>query len=187
MKVGSMVQINVNNFTGENDQENPFGIVGEVIDHSPEIWTKVEWPNGVISYYDEDELICLDYQEETKIPTVVQPETGFNPVFVARVIAKIDEYHKTYLVEHPHDWDCCGFASVSIEFGRKRKMKEQVQALGFNIAYKSGTDSIMDPTFRIPSCGHQSLTYKEEITKIICEEINNVVGEKIARVSSYMD
>lgn len=179
MKIGTLVTVNDPQYDGK---------IGRVTYHDPAVWTEVTWENGVISAFEMEEINVVGGEVEVKIPTVEQPlSNGFDPVFVAKVIAKIDEYHKTYLVEHPTDWDCCGFASIAVEFGRKRKMKDQILALGFNVGYKSGTESILNPTFRIPYCGHQSLSYKEDIARVVCGVINEVVGEKVAYMTSYMD
>ncbi|QAX99143.1 hypothetical protein assk_360 [Aeromonas phage Assk] len=186
MKEGSNVQIN-SNVMNDESQRHLFGVVGVVSYYNPEVWVEVTWPNGTISAYEENELICLDKEEKKPLPEVVQPESGYDVSFVEKVIEKINDYHRDYLERHPNDWDCCGFSSVYVEFGRKKKVKDLVLGLGFDIAYKSGKESFLEPKFRIPYCGHQSLTYKEEIMQIICNEINDVVGEKVAYRSSYMD
>lgn len=201
MKNGSMVYLNPSSFSGTADTKyNPLDTLGMVIDYDP-VWVTVMWTTGVKNAYEEAELLLADItgQPVEEVEEIYTPagytfndtnEYGcgkFDDSFVREVVRRVNAYHETYLEKHPHDWDCCGFASVSIEFGRKRKLKEQVEALGFDVGYKSGTSSIMSAKFSIPNCGHQSLTYKENVTQIVCDVINETVGENIARVNSYMD
>lgn len=110
-----------------------------------------------------------------------------NDQFVKDVEIAVSEYNKEYLVKHPHDWDCCGFANITAEFGRKTKLKNQILDLGFEVSFKSGTTSYLTPTFNIENVGHQSLTYKEDLMSVVKSVIKKYIDQDIIRVSSYMD
>ena len=100
-----------------------------------------------------------------------------------------------YLERHPHDWDCCGFANIVIEFGRKTKAKKYLESLGIfdmfkttrygkTVVYLSLLGKYRD---QMPRLGHQSLTYKEEqvMTMIkVLRDIPELQGINMYMVSS---
>ncbi|QAY01348.1 hypothetical protein ZPAH1_orf00333 [Aeromonas phage ZPAH1] len=189
MKKDTIVKLNPNSMWADGTAENPLDTTGRVTQNCSS-WVYVQWDNGCENVYDDIDLIVLSEPVETVNLPVVEQDYGsgkFNDDFVKSVMKEIEEYHKQYLVDHPHDWDCVGWANVCVEFGRKRKLKQQILDLGFEIAFKTGTETVLNPKFKVPNCGHQSMTYNEDRYRIICKEINNIVGEKVAYIKSYMD
>lgn len=104
--------------------------------------------------------------------------------FQTKLTKAVEMFNEEYLKVHPCDWDCCGFVNIMINFGRKRKLKEKVEELGFTIHEKwAGWGNPITPNFEIPHVGHQALTYLEDRTKVIIEELIKELPELDGLVS----
>lgn len=101
-----------------------------------------------------------------------------NADFYTELTARIDLYNVCYLAKYPVDWDCCGFANVAIEPGRKgkslAKMLEALEIDFFKSSRYGKTVYMLDfPRLLSKMVGHQALTYKEDF----CREIINYMRE----------
>ena len=111
----------------------------------------------------------------------------------AEIKSEVVKYNAEYLIKHPSDWDCCGFASLKVYFGRGRKLKNAMMEAGLlGHSYKDwkGTHFMITiPTMFVPCVGHQSLTYKENRCRVIMAVMIKHFPELEGKImkESYMD
>lgn len=116
-------------------------------------------------------------------------------IILSNIHRELTAHQEDYLERHPHDWDCCGFANIVIEFGRKTKAKKYLESLGIFDMYKTTRygKTVFYVTLlgkyrdQMPRLGHQSLTYKEEqvMTMIkVLRDIPELQGINMYMVSS---
>ena len=117
--------------------------------------------------------------------------TSFN----SEVLLAVTQFNNEYLVEHPTDWDCCGFANPKIVFGRKRKIKNELIEAGIvkdsdSYSHWAGKYHVVRLSRDIaPHVGHQSMTYAEKRARVIMNVMKLHFPEiaEMLDIDSYMD
>jgi hypothetical protein len=87
------------------------------------------------------------------------------------ILNAVKAYNEQYLIKHPTDWDCCGFAWISFYLGRRTKIVNFLNSIGLfsvdkttrygKVVYSANLNGL------VPKVGHQSLTYKEDMYRAI--------------------
>lgn len=109
------------------------------------------------------------------------------------ILNAVAAYNEKYLEEHPTDWDCCGFAWISIGSGRKAAALKFLESIGlFNIDKSTRWGKVVhmvNINQEVKTVPHQSLTYREDLYRTILKVLlqRSEIQQLQINVDSMMD